>query len=88
MKNYKIKIYFHSGKSDIFGYSNDSVECLVSEVIKDAIVSAIANNDNVLKILSVDTPNGTRYINMRTVLYVDVKGVDDEEKVSKFDEIP
>lgn len=88
MKNYKIKIYFHSGKSDIFGYSNDSVECLVSEVIKDAIVSAIANNDNVLKILSIDTQNGTRYINMRTVLYVDVKEVDDEEKVSKFDEIP
>ena len=88
MKNYKIKIYFHSGKSDIFGYSNDSVECLVSEVIKDAIVSAIANNDNVLKILSVDTPNGTRYINMRTVLYVDVKEVKKKKKVSKFDEIP
>lgn len=82
MKNYKIKVYFHSGKSDIFGYSNDSVECLVSEVIKDAIVSAIANDGNGLKILSVDTPNGTRYINMRTVLYVDVKEVDDEEKVS------
>lgn len=88
MKNYKIKVCFHSGKSDIFGYSNDSVECLVSEAIKDAIVSAIANDDSGLKILSVDTSNGTRYINMRTVLYVDVKEVDDEEKVSKFDEIP
>lgn len=80
MKNYKIKVCFHSGKSDIFGYSNDSVECLVSEAIKDAIISAIANDDNGLKILSVDTLNRTRYINMRTVLYVDVKEVDDEEK--------
>lgn len=80
MKNYKIKVCFHSGKSDIFGYSNDSVECLVSEAIKDAIVNAIANDYNGLKILSIDTPNGTRYINMRTVLYVDVKEVDDEER--------
>ena len=39
MKNYKIKIYFHSGQADLFGYSSDSVECTASEENKDKILS-------------------------------------------------
>ena len=88
MKNYKIKIYFHSGKSDIFGYSNDSVECLVSEVNKDKVLDALDSDEKDIKMLGIDLQDGVRYINMRTILYVDVKEIDDEEKVSKFDEIP
>ena len=79
MKNYKIKIYFHSGQSSLFGYSGDSVECLIPEETKDAIVNAIANDDSITKILSIDMQEGgARYINMRTVLYIDVKEVKDE----------
>lgn len=81
MKNYKVKVYFHSGTSNLFGYSNDSIECLVPEDVKDGIVDALeygTKSNTILSITMLD--GGMRYINMRTVLYVDVKETGNEEQ--------
>lgn len=79
MKNYRVKIYFHSGQSELFGYSGDSVDCIVPENIKDGLVGALEHDKISNGILSVDMQDGgTRYINMKTVLYVDVKETKDE----------
>lgn len=83
MKNYKIKIYFHSGQSDLFGYSGDCVECIVTEENKDKILVMLAEDEKEVKLLGINMQEGgmgIRYINMRNVLYIDVKEVEDEKE--------
>ena len=73
IKKYTIGIYFNTGSEDFLGYSRDCLKMETDEETKNYIVDGMSN-DNISRILTFNL-NETciRCVNMRNVVYVDIK---------------